>query len=390
MTRSVAGVIVILLLAGCGLLLWHLGSGEPATGPPGGKGEPLPPNSDKPLTLTTSASCRECHPEVYREWYASQHRVSYTNKEVQKLSDGFKDKDCLPCHLPQPLLETGLGMRVLERLIRHEEGVGCITCHKYKNAMLGTREPGPGADDAPCNPRQYPPVGDTKLCAPCHDQHKVHVDWTRTRFAVPGPDYKDCNDCHMPVVDRRMPDGSVREGRSHLLAGGHVPDMVAKAVTVTTREVGEHVIVEVRNDGAGHHFPADYRHRAADLQLQLSDGKGWSAPVRVDRYRNPYRDEFHLKNPLPEPGSERTYTVVAEGVGTVKVHAVRVPADFNPDREPHYPDNTQIPAGEARSYTFTLPSDARRVRVRLWYRLTPYSTDEESTLVYEEVLEVAR
>lgn len=339
-----------------------------------------------PITFTSSQQCKACHEEVFAEWEDSHHRIAYTNPEVQLLSRGFQDRDCLPCHLPRPVFETGVGVRVLERATRHEEGVDCFTCHfnPHKNAMIGAGPLSAAASDAPCQPVAHPSVTEMTMCAPCHNQHKVHDDWAQTRFAVAdSPQYQDCNDCHMPVVQRA--DGSM--GRDHRFLGAHDTEFLKTAATVTASAgEGSQLLVEVRNDGTGHHFPADERHRAADLHLVVEDASGVRVDVRLDRYRNPYRQEFELKNPLREPGATRDYELEIPGIGTAKVHAVRVPAEHNPIRNHPYPENMQIPAGEARSYVVELPGGVRAVTVRLWFRIQPLLPDEKASLLHEQTI----
>ncbi len=383
--KSLPAVIALLTLALASALLIHLNSGNPRAPVTTGDGRlPPPPVSDRPLTLTNSESCRECHPDVYREWAASHHRIAYVNPEVQRLSKEFQDKDCLPCHLPRPVFETGLGVRVLERATRKSEGVDCFTCHRSGDACLGVGPLGPAAATAPCNPMPYAGLATMTLCAPCHDQHKVHQDWLATRFAVEGSDYKDCNTCHMPEVIRKRPDGGTRKGRSHLFPAAHDAVMLRSAVTLTVSKTGVRtLLVSVENTGTGHNFPADERHRAGDLEVEVEGSQNRRTTFRVDRYRNPYREEFGIKNPLREPGATRTYAVPVQGFGDAAIDARRVAARFNPVRKVYYPESTQIPAGESRTYTVTLPEGVTAAVVRLWYRTNPYQKDKDAVRIAE-------
>ena len=375
-------LLALAFVGGAGAFFLHVMTRDDAAAVHGRQTEKeLPPTGRKPMLLETSASCRPCHPEVYAEWSRSHHAIAYTNPEVQRLSRQFQDRDCLPCHLPRPVFETGLGVRVLERSTRKNEGVDCFTCHRSGNAMLCAGEVGPGGADAPCNPETWAPVASMTLCAPCHDQHKVLQDWKQTRFAVEGPGYQDCNDCHMPRVKRAQG----RSGRGHVFPGAHDPEMIRKAATMQVTLGGSGLLlVRVENTGAGHNFPADERHRAVDLEIEVEDGSGRSARFRVDRYRNPYREEFAIKNPLREPGAERDYEVEIQGLGTAAIHALRVPAEHQPHRKTWYPESTQIPAGEARSYRIELPAEVRSARVLLLFRTNPYQSDEDAVLVAEE------
>lgn len=395
-------VLAALIVLGASLAtLWLVNAprsgGEPGggAGPPAGLGPP--PESSRPLALTSSAECRECHEEVFAEWEGSHHAIAYTNPEVQKLSRNFRDRECLPCHSSRPIFETGLGnlkdtalgSRPLEREVRIEEGVDCFTCHQFKNGMMGSPSRLRGPSTAPCNPLPYAGIHDLGLCSPCHDQHKVIQDWLATEYAA-GPTKKDCADCHMPAAPRKATAGRpAYVGRSHRFPAAHDPETLRKAASMTASLDGHgRVLVTVKNDGTGHNVPSDERHRAVDLVMTVRDKSGKSITAQVDRYRNPYRDEFHLKNPLRTPGAERDYQVALGVLGAAQVHARRVPAAFHPDREVFHPESTQIPAGEARSYVITLPAGAAGVKVRLIYKLNPYASDDDGTLLHEASLDV--
>lgn len=344
-----------------------------------------------PIPFTKAADCKECHPDVWAEWYGSHHRIAYTNPEVQKLSFGFQGKgiDCLPCHLAGPMFGTGFGVRPLERGTNREDGVDCFTCHFWPegNAMLTAGPLGGTASKAPCQPAVTPSMRSLKLCAPCHDQHKVHKDWKETRFAIPGDGFKDCNDCHMPEVERRNAAGGLRKGRSHRFPAAHDKDMLRSAATVTQSLSERTLFVTVHNSGTGHNLPSDERHRAVDLHLVLDMGDGRAYDVRIERWRNPYRDEFEATNPLPNPGDEYEKTeTVPELLADVGVHVKRVPAAHHPQRTVWYPASTQIPAGEKRELTIELPDGFKKVTLRLWYRTNPFQLDKDAVLLHEKTL----
>jgi HEAT repeat protein len=348
-----------------------------------------PPLAGRPLKLASSAECRACHAEVYDEWARSHHGLAYVNPEVQALTKNFRDRDCLPCHAPQPVFETGLENRVLERQVRLEEGVDCFACHRHHDAILGGAHVDP-ASQADCNPRPYPKVGDVALCAPCHDQHKVVRDWRQTEYAVPGPGYKDCTACHFPPAPRAAANGRpAYVGKSHACPGAHDAAYLKTAASYRADFAPDGALeFEVKNDGTGHNFPSDERHRSVDLVLATEGDDGSHAVTTVDWYRNPYRDEFHLKrNPLPTPGSTREFPLALGNLGNADVRVARIPAAFRPDRPMHFPENRQIPAGEARRYRIFLPRGVRRVVVRVYYKLKPPATYDEATLLYEKAFD---
>ena len=374
-------VAAVIIVAAAVWMVSHVSSLGPAQTSESDGGTPFP-RVERAMSLRSAGECKACHPQVWDEWYASHHRMSYTNPMVQTQSKGFTDRDCIPCHLPRPIFDTGFELLPLERDQRYEDGIDCLSCHFFSegNTCIGAGPLSDAAEKAPCNPSVHESVRNGQLCRPCHNQHKVQDDWKQTRFAVPGENARNCQDCHMPPVDR--PQG--RKGRSHRFPGAHDAAMVKSGVRLLVEKVGpgHQLLIEVRNEGTGHNFPADERHRAVDLHISV-DSETASADARIDRYRNPYRGEFHIKNPLRKPGAQRSYEVSLGTLGTAKVEATRVAAKFNPIRSIAYPESTQIPAGEARSYRVRLPESIRRARLRLWFRKKPWEPDHEAILIYE-------
>ena len=387
-------VVVVALVGGAVFLAAHLSSPpsdqDGAGAGPAGFQPPSRPRRDK-IPFTKSSECRECHPDVYAEWHGSHHRMAYTNPEVQKLSTGFQGSgvDCLPCHLPRPMFQEGFGLRPLERLDRRAEGVDCFTCHYYEkgNQMLTGGPLGASAVNAPCQPAETPSMRSLQLCAPCHNQHKVHEEWKQSRFAVKGDGYQDCNDCHMPEVERDRSAGGLRKGRSHAFPAAHDKGILQSSATVVSSWSADTLRISVANTGTGHNLPSDERHRAVDLQLILDVGDGRHHEVRVDRFRNPYRQEFEMTNPLPAPGDTYDKTELIPTLNAaINVHAKRIAADFNPIRKIWYPASTQIAAGEKREYRIELPEGVKKLTVRLWYRANPFQEDKDSVLIHEKSL----
>ena len=147
------------------------------------------------------------------------------------------------------------------------------------------------------------------------------------------------------------------------------------------------LLVVVANDGTGHNFPADERHRAVDLHLIVHTADGRRHDVRVARFRNPYRPDFEYVNPLPKPGDTYPADLTIGELGYAKVIATRIAASFHPVRKVPYPQSTQIPAGEKRSYQITLPEGSVGATLRLWYRSNPFMADKDAVLLHEKVLE---
>jgi nitrate/TMAO reductase-like tetraheme cytochrome c subunit len=380
------------------------------------------PMREGALELRDSASCKECHPAIYAEWEASHHALAWVNPEPRRkeLSDDFKNKDCIPCHAPRPMLEVGFGKRPLERGTRRDTGVDCFSCHKFENRIVGAGSLSPAAASAPCNPVTWEPFAEMTLCAPCHDQHKVHQNWKQSRFAVEGEGYRDCNDCHMPVADGPPTIGSARKShKSHLFGGGNDPHTVRQAASLRIEPMlpsetrGASVarlsgrewtgpghdevprgegwfVIQVENTGAGHNFPDDERHRAGDLVLKFApEGKLPDSGVRLARFRNPYRQEFELLNPFEGKGEEILEFDHEWNGSTITTAQLRLMPEHNPGRTIYYPKSTQLLAGESRFVWVRLPrQQAGRLIATLYYKKNPYLADDQAIVVKEITLDV--
>jgi hypothetical protein len=279
-----------------------------------------------PVAWQSSQQCVACHAEEAREWTGSWHAQAWTDVEVRKLSNDFSNADCIDCHAPQPIFETGIGNRVLPRTTRRVEGVDCIACHQMQDGrMAGTVQ----NDGVACRPVAQRELVRPEACGGCHNQHGTVDQWKASRFAQPGPEFRDCIACHMPYRDP----GDPSKGRDHTMHGGHDLELVRGAVTLTARRENGVARVAIENVGAGHNFPTDERSRAADVFWRPVAADG--APQlwrKIYRFRNPYRFE------VGEP-------------------------------------NTELPAGQKLEIAID-DADARgAIEVALFFKLTPYYED---------------
>jgi len=277
------------------------------------------------VAFTSSNQCKSCHGEVFAEWEASWHSKAWVDPDVRTLSNDFANTDCIDCHAPRPVFETGVGQRVLPRTARRPEGVDCIACHALPGPpgeaprMAGTLE----RLDVPCRPQIVRELSGPEFCAPCHDQHKTVEQWKESRYAKEGV---GCLDCHMPFRG-----GDPNRGRDHTMHGGHDLELVKRAVELRARRDGARVLVEVENVGAGHHFPTDERSRAGDVFWRPVGEGPWR---HAYRFRSPYRDEVGVTDTL-------------------------------------------LPAHEVRGIPIEDPAAAAPIEVALFYKLTPYWADPE-------------
>ena len=335
--RKLAGIAVLALTAWLAIALFA----------PKGETEPA-------QAFSSSRQCQECHGEIYAEWEESQHSISWTNPAVRFLSNDFAKEDCIDCHAPQPIFETGIGNRVKPRTLRRAEGVDCISCHQLPAGADGTPGGMAGSvnnDRAACRPVERRELQRPDHCAACHNQHKTVDQWRASSFAD-GPNKQDCSDCHMPL--KVGPDG--KEYRSHRFAGGDVLEMVQRAVTVSGEEVEGTWQVTIANVGAAHSFPTDERSRAADLFWRelVAEGEDPGPWRHIHRMRSPYRDEVDVPDTLLTPDEVRSLPI------------------------------TERPEGEGEPIWSDVP-----IEVALFYKRTPYwkdpaapDPDAEATLVH--------
>lgn len=251
--------------------------------------------------FTSSSQCQTCHAQVYEEWSKSWHAQAWTDPEVRALSNDFQNTDCIDCHASRPVYETGVGQRVLPRSARRSEGIDCIACHILPESAPEARGGALVAgtiDDrtAACRPVAVRSLGSPEYCGVCHDQHKTVTQWRETQYPARGI---GCVDCHMPYRD-----GDATKGRNHTMHGGHDIELVRSAVALRAKREAGHVVLEVENVAAGHHFPTDERSRASDVFWRplaasgTENGGAIGAWRHVYRFRSPYRHEVDLVDTL--------------------------------------------------------------------------------------------
>ena len=296
------------------------------------------PTADDPDYIPASAAknCSTCHTPVYPQWAGSNHAGTARNEWVMDLYSGngtagggngyvFRDTHaanetgfCSACHAPMAeVLDPG--NVYLDEVSEPGalEGVNCVTCHQMDSVdgspahlndlhLLGKatyRFPqGNGSPDQyvwgpltdvtfkGMRPSHSPLHKESLLCASCHQYNRpsngvagqhTYTEWLASSYAVPGPGYRTCQDCHMPpsegigrlciFLDSDRP-GDQR--RQHIFIGS-TPQMLQDNISLTAvaSEVGPgriRVNADVRNFGAGHSFPTGVAIRNALLVVTAS------------------------------------------------------------------------------------------------------------------------
>jgi HEAT repeat protein len=289
-----------------------------------------------------SAFCQPCHPVEYAEHEQTTHGRAFTDEEVRLATARFSHQDCIICHTPRPIFETGVGMNPIRRHYGLVEGNTCMTCHWKPGYDYASFRGG-----AECRGAFAPAVGTVEACASCHRNHGTPYQWERN------PNGKEsgriCIDCHMPAVEREVAvGGPVRVVRSHLFPASRSATQLARAYEYEARLDGNSVLATLRNKGAGHNFPTELKQRSVESLVVVRDLEGKEVARSRMVFRDPYKRPYGLELPV----------------------------------------NTQIPGGATREHRVPIPVSAGTVECELFYKL--YFPIEDSHPDLSRVLETRR
>jgi hypothetical protein len=213
-------------------------------------------------------SCKPCHEDIYKEWESTRHAKTWTSKEFTAQSQNRTKADCLPCHAPKPIFETGIGKECVLRDDNRDAGVTCLTCHRENKTSVG-----PYKDSkADCNPEYTASFEDNSTCEMCHKN--TSAEWkTSAASKVGTKNYAPCAKCHMkPVKRAAAKDGKVREVYAHVTYGGYDLKALQEAVRDmnVTAENGK-VHITLTNDLCGHSLPSGTVGRQLLIMTAIKD-----------------------------------------------------------------------------------------------------------------------
>ncbi|HVS18099.1 MAG TPA: hypothetical protein VMT18_05825, partial [Planctomycetota bacterium] len=274
----------------------------------------VPPRS--PHDVMQSAFCADCHPAIYAEHEQSTHGRAFTDAEVRLATARFDLQDCIICHTPRPIFETGVGLNPQRRHFDLEGGNTCMTCHWKPDYDYASFH---GGDE--CRAAFHPDVGTVQACASCHRNHGTPYQWEKSPTGKESG--RACMDCHMELVERPVAvGGPVREVRRHVFPGGRSDSQVRRAYSYSAAVAGDHVEVRIRNKGAGHNFPTELKQRSVESLVVVRDLDGnqvaRSRMVFRDPYKRPYGLELPVNTQIPG-GQERVHRVpIGVAAGTVE------------------------------------------------------------------------
>ncbi len=292
--------------------------------------------SDAPLP-TESRFCASCHPAIYAEHRQNTHGSAFHDTEARMATRGFRREDCVRCHTPRPVAETGIGMTPMTRWTNLDEGNTCLSCHA-KTGVDYTRFRG-GKE---CTTAFEPRVGDVAHCATCHRIAGTPEQWSRAEHGK--LDGRVCVDCHMPRVERPVAIGEApRPVRSHVFPASRSATQLARAYRYEASIEGNEVVVRITNDGVGHNFPTANRQRAVESLVIVRDLDGKEIGRSRLQCRYPYALEL-------EP------------------HQLTMPV------------STQIPSGQTREQRVPIGVAAGTVESRLFFKTYRPSDDDDPQL----------
>lgn len=296
------------------------------------------PSGYTPLAAQT---CGNCHVNQYSQWLGSRHAHSAGNAWMRDLYDGAgsgtgagstgsagyvftlthaaeNTGSCATCHAPMEDVFMPGQVRINQLSTQHgQDGVSCVGCHQIAEVDAGNinalhhqgktayRFPeqgetatglhvfGPLPDvGAEVMANIYSPLfRNARLCAACHQYvnpsngipgQNTYAEWLASPYAVPGPNFRTCMDCHMPPADgpgtiaiignvQRPAD----QRRNHQIVGSN-PESLNRAILLRAQGavVGNEAIItlEVENRGAGHSFPAGFTIRNGLLVVEARVG----------------------------------------------------------------------------------------------------------------------
>ena len=264
------------------------------------------------LGTLRAADCGACHQREYDEWKSTIHAAAWTDPyyQVDWVFDGSQQL-CNNCHIPLDRQQEArvLGFRDRDKWdpvlapnpefdpVLKQEGVTCAGCHLRQGRILGPR----GSPDAPHPASKFSDPNES--CVRCHVVQgerwdtfyrmppcgtiaevaagKGRFEGRSGEFEVRNLAELGCVQCHMPALEERRADkGTARVHRSHTWRGGHDPDTLRSALTVslsvsTQTGGGRAADLVLKNTGAGHFVPTGTpdRHLTVRLRALAADGR---------------------------------------------------------------------------------------------------------------------
>ena len=305
--------------------------------------EPMAPQGAPPATFSpleaalSPQACGKCHAEQFAAWRTSLHSKA-TGPGLRwqlKLMNRVQGERCLRCHAPLAEQKALLALEharqnapklppphYVEAGLGHQ-GLICAACHVRGHRRFGPPPRGELAADAPHGGFTVSTAfEDSRFCSHCHQfpddgpsiagklNEDTYRQWLASPYAKEGAGKQTCQSCHMP-------------DRQHLWRGIHDPEMTRRAIDVTLKLNalgGERyeALANVRNSGAGHHFPT-YMVPKVELAFYRRDDDGgiqelgrqvigWNVDTQITRELSDTRlaagEARDFRQPFAAPGGD--------------------------------------------------------------------------------------
>jgi predicted CXXCH cytochrome family protein len=264
----------------------------------------LLPGTDKPNPDYDGAWCGNCHKAEYEAWQKSAHARSAQDPMVSfgagveaKIRGPQYTRLCAGCHDP-------VTARLGDTTLKSGRGITCLGCHDTERLIRAG-----GNADSEVHPHDWTKdhkdwakaglqtLRKADFCGGCHQQFvpaggieaisTLH-EWQDSPYNIE-VGATVCVDCHaprtdgesagvqMPIADHAMIGGNVylAQQKNDPALTEQVKNFMRTALSVDAQRVGQIVVVDVTNRGAGHAFPTgvvDIREPWVELQA-LDAGK---------------------------------------------------------------------------------------------------------------------
>lgn len=349
---------------------------------------------DKPVALqekfSKSDNCVTCHAPIVKDWKKSWHSKShfssdeYFKKTIKHMARKMRSKnedtlqvECATCHNPRIAITKttaddeiaavmGLSTKVKDAVNSAElsEGINCVVCHNIDKIHSNKDEAvrgihlvkwmpsgvmsGPFSDaKSPYHKtkkRDFMSANPNKLCFVCHANNRSVKGVV---FANTFEEYgksKDaplCVDCHMGKLEKGVASTLAVNGktkqrkvRKHGFAGAHSPKLIKGALELNLKRSKDKLRITLYNPNP-HNVPTGYGSREIIIDVKY---------IGKEKYKE---QSLSLTSSFLDRRNKPTVAHSAKKI--VK--------------------NEFVPAQGKKVYMINIPKGAKKVSVKVWYRL---------------------
>jgi HEAT repeat protein len=242
--------------------------------------------------VMTSRFCASCHPDIYAEHMENTHGRAFLDSEARLATRDFRREDCVRCHTPRPIFETGIGLTPIARHHDLNDSNSCMTCHWRQDYDYSKFDGG-----EQCRSAFDGRVGEVAACATCHRVAGTPEQWLHAKNGKEAG--RVCIDCHMPLVKRPVAVGEKpRSVRSHLFPASRSESQLRRAYSYDAAIGGNEAVVKITNSGVGHNFPTASLQRSLQSLIVQRDAEGKEIANDRVAFEHPYWDPTSLDLPV--------------------------------------------------------------------------------------------